>query len=225
MSVTNKPQIEAYIGASGSGKGVSIKERLKALKGVPLLIWDPRDEYGEYAPAVSMRGMVDAGRSIKAGKARKARFVHDGKSPIAEAFAAVCAIAFAAGGCVFLAEELSDVTTASLAPPEWKRVITQGRHQGLIVLGAAQRPALIDKTFLGNCTYIRCFNLRYAEDRKAMAKAMDVPEADIQALETVDDEDEGKPTITTRITYMERDFRRKVLATNTITLRKRREAT
>lgn len=214
MAVTNKPAIEAYVGASGSGKGVSIKAKLKTLRDRPLVIWDPRDEYGEFAKPVTMRGLVDACRSIRNGGQARVRFIHDGKSPMAAAFGTVCAAVFAAGHTVFLAEELSDVTTASLAPPEWKRIITQGRHQGLHVMGAAQRPALIDKTFLGNCTYIRCFTLRYAEDRKAMAKAMDVPDADITALETIDDEATGRVVIN----YLERDFRARVLQKGQIKL-------
>lgn len=210
MAVTNKPHIEAYVGTTGSGKGVSIKEKLDELGHLPLLIWDPRDEYQDYAP-VNMDGFTRAAQQIRAGKCPKVRFVHDGKSPIAEAFATVCAVVFWAGNCVFLAEELSDVTTASLAPPEWKRIITQGRHQGLVVIGAAQRPALIDKTFLGNTTYIRCFSLRYDDDRKAMAKAMDVPKDRIDALATTDDELEGKPVITTVIRWVEVDFRRRLV--------------
>lgn len=225
MSVTNKAQIEAYIGSTGSGKGVSIKVRLVGLCDLPLIIWDPRDEYGAQAVKVTAAGLVEAGRKIKAGQGRgvRVRFVHDGKSNIAKAFAMVCDVAFRAGNCVFMAEELSDVTTASLAPPEWKRCITQGRHQGLVILGAAQRPALIDKTFLGNCTYIRCFMLRYAADRKAMAEAMDVDPSIIQDLATTDDEDEGRPVIKTVIKFHEKDFRKNVTQPGTIRLQKRRD--
>jgi DNA helicase HerA-like ATPase len=225
MSVTNKPNLEAYIGSTGSGKGVSIKARLTELQaaGWPLIIWDPRNEYGAFAEPVNAAGLIAAGRAIKAGQVRAVRFVHDGRSKLDKAFAGVCDVAFRAGGCVFLAEELSDVTTASLAPPQWKRILTQGRHQGLYVIGAAQRPALIDKTFLGQATYIRCFNLRYHEDRVAMAKAMDVPEPRISALKTIDDDEAGRPIIKTHIRYLERDFRRDVLQEGDIHLQKRRE--
>ena len=60
---------------------------------------------------------------------------------------------------------------------------------------------MTDKNMLGNCTYVRCFSLRYLEDRKAMAAALDVPLQAISELETT----EG-PTHTT-INYIERDFR------------------
>lgn len=201
MSTRNEPQIEAYIGASGSGKGVSLNARLRELAPRRLIIWDPRDEYGKQAARyTSLRALAQA-VAVAGSKGFRARFVAGDSIKLEVAFAFVCALAFAAGDLVFLAEELSDVTSASQAPPAWRKVITQGRHQALVVLAAAQRPALIDKTLLGNCTYIRCFTLRYADDRKAMAKAMDVSEAEITALCTV-----KRPRGVT-INYLERDFR------------------
>jgi hypothetical protein len=200
VSVKNEPSIEAYIGATGSGKGVSIKRRLDALKPKRLLIWDPRDEYGKYAPAVTDAKALVQAWHLKSGPVKTRYVAGDGK-PLAEQFDLVCRLAFAAGNLVFLAEELSDVTKPSWAPAAWRRIITQGRHQGLMVLGAAQRPALIDKSFLGGCTYIRAFNLRYDDDRRAMAKALDVVQARVDALRTLKD---ARGTV---IGYLERDFR------------------
>lgn len=216
MSVLNKPKIDAYIGASGSGKGVSINRRLKELKPPRLLIWDPRDEYEGHAKPFSK--LADLLKSVR-GKSRgafKARFVPGGAANLADSFGLLCEVAFAAGDMVFLAEELSDTTTASHAPAAWRRVITQGRHKGLHVIGAAQRPALIDKTFLGNATYIRCFTLRYRDDRLAMSRALDVPESDIATLQTVEDEINQK----TEIQYMERDFRAGLCQRGRIILRR-----
>ena len=215
MAVTNRPRIEAYIGGTGSGKGVSISRRLEELKPQRLLIWDPRDEYGKWAPQYdSLPALVGAFKHAKAGKVR-ARYVPGGSVKLDEAFGFVCNLAFAAGEMVFLAEELSDVTKPSWAPPAWKRINTQGRHVGLHVLGAAQRPALIDKNFLGACTYIRCFALRYAADRKTMAESLDVPRERIDSLQTV----ETDTTVT--INYIERDFRAGVLQNGQIKLKRR----
>lgn len=201
MSVTNRPRIEAYIGASGSGKGVSITRRLTQLAPPRLLIWDPRDEYAKHAKAVrTLPELVGELRRANGGPVR-VRYVAGGAMKLADAFDVVCKLAFTSRELVFLAEELSDVTTASHAPASWRRCITQGRHQALHIIGAAQRPALIDKTFLGNCTYIRCFTLRYRDDRAAMSRALDVPEAAIGELQTVE---AGN---TTTINYIERDFR------------------
>lgn len=184
--VLNKPKIEAYIGASGSGKGVSINRRLAELQPARLLIWDPRNEYGKHARAVTslavlVRDFKTAGRG-----AIRVRYVPGGAVDLAEAFGLVCQLAFAAGDLVFVAEELSDVTRPSWAPAAWRRINTQGRHAGLHVLGAAQRPALIDKTFLANCTHVRCFQLGYDDDMQTMSKEVRAPLAALQQLATRD---------------------------------------
>ena len=216
MAVTNKPRIEAYIGASGSGKGVSINRRLDDLKPARLIIWDPRNEYGTRAPAVTnMAEAVSVIRGARGGPFR-VRYVPGPSMPLERAFDVMCKAAFAAGNLVFLAEELSDVTTAARAPASWRQVITQGRHQGLHVIGAAQRPALIDKTFLGNCTYIRCFTLRYREDRRAMAAALDVDEDQVTALKT------SETPWGVLINYIERDFREDRLNVDCIKLKAKR---
>lgn len=207
MSVANRPRIEAYIGASGSGKGVSVNERLRELRPSRLLIWDPRDEYGAHATAYRSLPELVRAFTKAGGQGIKARYVPGASIKLADAFGLVCKLAFNAGELVFVAEELSDVTTGSHAPAAWRQVITQGRHRGLYVLGCAQRPALIDKTFLGNATYIRCFTLRYDDDRRAMAKALDVPQAEVDKLETVETDK------ATTIHYIERDFRAKLLRT------------
>ena len=187
MSVLNKPQIEAFIGASGSGKGVSINARLTELQPARLVIWDPRNEYGKQArPVTSLAILVrDLKAAGKAGPIR-VRYVPGAAVSIADAFAIVCKAVFASGNLVFVAEELSDVTTASHAPPAWRRICTQGRHAGLHVMGAAQRPTLIDKTFLANCTRVRVFQLGYDNDMQTMAKEVRAPLDVLAALVTRD---------------------------------------
>ncbi len=186
MSVKNKPAIEAYIGASGSGKGVSIGQRLRELQPARLIIWDPRNEYSKQArPVSNLAHLVRDVRQAGAGGFRL-RFVPGAAMDLADCFGIVCKLAFAAGNLVFVAEELSDVTTASHSPPAWRRINTQGRHAGLHVLGAAQRPALIDKTFLANCTLVRCFQLNFENDIEAMAKQMRVPADLVASLVTAD---------------------------------------
>lgn len=208
-----EPRIEAYIGASGSGKGVSIARRLRELRARRLIVWDPRDEYADHATrCTALPELVRALAAAGEGGSIRIRYVPGPSIKLPDAFGLVCRAAFAAGDCVMVAEELSDVTSASLAPPAWRQCITQGRHRGLHVIAAAQRPALIDKTLLGNCTYIRCFTLRYREDRAAMARALDVDEDRIAALRTT--ADAGRVTIG----YIERDFRAELLREGTIRL-------
>lgn len=185
MAAHQRPAIEAYIGASGSGKGVSIKRRLNELQPPRLIVWDARDEYAAHAPAV--RTLPELVRQVAAAGAGpvRVRYVPGAAVNVREAFAVVCRLAFQSGRLVFLAEELSTVTSPSWAPPAWRMCITQGRHQALHVIGATQRPALIDKTFLANATRVRCGVLGYRADRVAMAAELDVSPAELARLQAV----------------------------------------
>lgn len=213
MSVFNSPKIEVFVGATGSGKGVSVNRRLAELKPRRLLIWDPRNEYGKHAPAYSKIWELFGAFKHAKGGAVRARFVPDGRIDLDEAFAFVCRLAFedqkkreARGlepeALVMMAEELSDVTKPSYAPPDWRRCITQGRHVGLHILAATQRPALIDKTILSAATVVRCFMLGYDADVKVMATELRAKPEEIEALFT-QEVGEGEAKETT-IHYMER---------------------
>ncbi len=219
MSAAGKrAAIEAFIGASGSGKGVSIHRRLAELKATRLVVWDPRDEYGKWAPGYTdFPHFIGALRHAKGGPVR-ARYVPGDHIDLDEAFAIVCKLVFAAGNTVFLAEELSDVTKPSYAPAAWRKCITQGRHQGLHIIGAAQRPALIDKTFLANCTRVRCMALGYDEDEKTMAKELKVPLDLVQAIVAKESADGEQPTWAD-LMYLERDRRHRTLTAGMLRIR------
>jgi hypothetical protein len=51
------------IGATGSGKGVSIRNTWRQDKPIRLLIWDPLNEYGRTAKTVRTLGEAKAARS------------------------------------------------------------------------------------------------------------------------------------------------------------------
>jgi hypothetical protein len=80
-------------------------------------------------------------------------------------------------------EELRFVTTPSRAPAGWASVTLRGRKRGLRIIGASQRPAQIDKDFLGQCTLIRCGALNYPADRAAVGSVIGVAVEEIAALE------------------------------------------
>jgi len=200
MDNSNRPDIRAYIGATGSGKGVSIRAHLKAERPARLVIWDPLGEYREFVRTTTP-DLAAVAKALKAERFAVAYWPGADPTQFAERFDLFCRMVFAAGRCTVLVEELADVTTPSRAPLPWRRMNTQGRHQGLRIIAASQRPAQVDKQFLGGCTYIRCFTLRYPADRQAMAACMDVLLSDVSALSTVE-------TATgTTIKYIERDFR------------------
>lgn len=183
---SNSAAIWAVIGASGTGKGLWVKQQLAALQPERLVIWDFMDEYGDHArPSSTLdairRDMIRAGRS---GPLR-VRYTPrgTGEKAMRAEFEALCELVYAWGGCVFVAEELSNVTTPAWAPPAWRKMSTSGRHMGITLVGVTQNPALIDKTYLSNCTLVHVSGLRNNMHREYVAREIDCPVERITALE------------------------------------------
>ena len=144
--------------ASGSGKGLWIKSLLAAEKPPRLVIWDYKDEYRDHAkPLVHSLEKVRAAMIKARGGPLQIRYKckpgTTSKQTMAE-FEGLCRLVQAWGNCCFLAEELSNVTTPGWAPAAWREMTTGGRHEKVFIIGVAQNPALIDKTFLSKCTLV-----------------------------------------------------------------------
>jgi hypothetical protein len=186
MAASNDAKIWGVMAASGSGKGLWVKSQLAELNAPRLVIWDPKDEYGEHAPhlAGSIEPVRQAMLRARAGPMRIRYKCKPGtaKKQRLREFEALCTLVQAWGNCVFVAEELSQVTSPSWAPPAWSDMTTGGRHEHVHIIGIAQNPALIDKTFLSNCTLIHVGPLREFRHRAAVARSMDVPIEKITAL-------------------------------------------
>lgn len=216
MDNRNRPDLRAYIGATGSGKGVSIREHLQESKPARFVAWDPLQEYSGFGRVV--RSLPELCKALKAQRFA----VSFDPGPDADSYAAkfdlLCRAVFAAGNCTFMVEELNGVTRASWAPPSWRRITKQGRHQGLRVIAATQRPADSDKDFFSGLTYCRVFTLRFRQDKAVMADLFDVPYSEIAALTTVEND-----TATT-INCLERDWRTGQSGKKTIVLKKKRTA-
>lgn len=209
-----RANIRAYIGATGSGKGISILQHLKETKPARLLIFDPMHEYGHIArPVATVAEALRAMRSRAFKVAWQPGDETDFESKDFKAsFQLFCRAAFTVGDLTLLVEELELVTRASWAPPAWRMCTKRGRHQGLSIIAASQRPADCDKAFLSGCTFVRVFALREHEDRARMARALDVDQEQIDRLQTLS---EGNRT---RITYFERDFSAGTQQEKTVTL-------
>lgn len=185
MAVQNEAQIWAVMGQSGTGKGLWVKAKLRKLKPQRIIILDPQDEYSEFASPFS--SAEDFARMVaKAGNGSfKVRYVFP-KSCTQEHFQKIfnlaCQLAYLAGNCVFLVEELSNFTKPSYAPPLWGRMCNSGRHEGVHVIGCSQFPAQVDKSFLSNATLMHVGFLGELPHRKAVAQRMDISEQDIKAL-------------------------------------------
>ncbi len=172
----NDAQIIAVIGASGNGKGTYVKERLASVRG-PILVWSPLERTDDYAAVIGGRRVESVTDLVKAIKAGENRLVFVPGQDVKPQFDRFCRVAWELPGWCIVVEELSRVTMASWAPPAWKNLSTAGRHQGLTIIGTSQRPAQIDKDFLGNCSEIRCYGLVYPDDAKAVGGAMRVEPA------------------------------------------------
>lgn len=183
------PDIRGFIGITGAGKSWQIKRAIEAEKPRRLLVWDIKGEYwrpGEYiVPRVP--SLAAAAKSV--GKADFAISYHppidrlDNKALVAQ-FQMFCEIVAAAGPCMFIAEELSFTTQAGHAPRAWRNLITvYSRDRGIIVIGTTQRPALVDKTFMSNCTELSVSALNFPDDQDVMRRALNVPLQDVAALD------------------------------------------
>lgn len=186
IDVTREASIEAVLGSSGSGKSAYIKAELRRRKPARLLIYDPEGEYSKAGRVVSRLSDVQS-VLVKAG-AGPFRLVFEPHADPARAvvqFEALCRLAFHAGGLLFVAEELADVTQPTKAPVGWSMLTRRGRKRGVSIIGASQRPASIDKTFLGNCTTVRAGRLLYEADARAVGLVLGVDHADLMALESL----------------------------------------
>jgi hypothetical protein len=180
----NQANIVAVMGASESGKSAWIKQQLR--KGNPprLLIWDPQDEWEAFGRVIrDMRELIAA---VRAGtEANAFKLVYQPGNAFGtygKKFDVFCELAYAVGDCCVVVDELGDVTEPSRAPDGWSVLSRKGRHRGLTLFGAAQRPANIDKDFIGNCSMIHCSRLSYETDQKVMANALGVRLDEIKSL-------------------------------------------
>jgi len=178
MGAENKPRIEAYIGAPGSGKSTALKQLLMKEKPKRLIIIDPMGEYGKYAqPVPTMKELL-----TKCNQKTFAVSFITSRVNYEEQFETICDIAYTLGDMWLMPEELQMFTKAGSAPPSWTDCSLRGRHRGLTLIGATQRPAIIDKNFFGGCTKIRTGRLNYKGDIVTMADVLNVPKDQVQNL-------------------------------------------
>ncbi|SFU99596.1 hypothetical protein [Pseudoduganella namucuonensis] len=172
----NKADIVAVIGASGTGKSSYIKGEL--LKKFPrLLVWSPleeTDDYAGFSGGVVVRGKIsELVAQVQAGTKAIVYVPTGDAAAVKLQFDRFCRIAWEMEPATkLLVEELSGVTMPSWSPPAWRKLSTAGRHRGLTIIGVAQRPANIDKDFMGNCTEVRCYRVNYDNDAKVMADVL-----------------------------------------------------
>jgi len=181
---SKKARIEGVFGASGSGKTTYVRGCIARERPDRLMVWDRMGEFSRLGIVKPVHTLADL---LKACKNRTFRVGFIPPEEASEAtlkkdFSVFCAIAMAAGDAWVIAEELTDVTTASHASQGWRRVCVMGRHKGLTVFGLSQSPAWVDKRFYGNCTRIQSGRLVEPGHAQAMAKVLGVPWTQIKGL-------------------------------------------
>ena len=180
----NAAAIVAVIGASGSGKSLYLKQTLRASRPPRLMVWDPQGEYEGHGDTVDRLETVRQALVAAGDRGRFALVFAPAFEPkaIPGQFGAFCQLAYAAGHVALVCEELADVTQPSWAPAGWSLATRKGRHRGLTIYGASQRPASIDKDFFGNATLIRCGRLNFEADLRTMANVLGVTQDQIRDL-------------------------------------------
>lgn len=95
-------------------------------------------------------------------------------------FDVFCKAAWQAGNVVMFVDELPEVTKANKAPPAWRRRVNVGRdysgadgkRRWLSIIGAGQRPAECDKSFIANADVIHTGRLAHQTDARELAASL-----------------------------------------------------
>ncbi len=178
VDVSRKALIVVVCGSAGSGKSAWTKRQVR--RAPRLVVWDIDDEYSAER-CQRITSIPQLARALRTHK--RGRFAYVGKPSDFEAF---CKAAFAWGECAVVAEELADVTSPGKAPDGWGELVRRGRKRGISIFAVTQRPSESDKTIVGNASVIHVGRLNRAADRAYMAREMDIPQSEIDALKPLE---------------------------------------
>lgn len=175
IDTTRECEHEAVFGASGSGKSYYVKQIVK--KWARALIWDPDNEYGEIPNIRTARTPAEVMQFINSGGNVRVRYVPAtiDRKLLEKCFNFISLAAFIWGNCLYVGEEIADVTTPSKAAGGWGVVLRRGRKRGVKVIGVSQRPAECDKTLFTQARYIRTGRLDGEGDKTRLATTLSVP--------------------------------------------------
>lgn len=169
----------AAFGARGTGKTAWVKQWLNAQKPARLLVWDYKHDPALMTigkPYSSLPDLIRASR----GANFEARYLVNHSTDIHAQFALFCECAWLAGNLTIFVDELPEVTKANKAPAAWRRCVNVGRlykgHDGkersLSIIGAGQRPAECDKSFISNADVIHTGRLSHQGDARDLAQSI-----------------------------------------------------
>jgi hypothetical protein len=175
LNNSHNAEIVLVTGSSGSWKTSWIKKHIKRRK--RLIIWDAaKHEYGGLCVVAKTQRQLLALLKANLSGGLKVAFQPDTLTK--ELFDWWAKAVLAWGDCTAVAEELADVTSAGKAPDGWGQLLRKGRAYGIKIIGATQRPAESDKTIIGNLSMFHAGRQSRADDRKYMAKEMNLKPED-----------------------------------------------
>lgn len=190
MSNAIEAKFIGIFGTTGCGKTHELKRRLGKPKRRRTLFWSPKERGDNYAAFYPNSVIVRTASEVlevlrRAGKRGEfhAVFVPTLNRKKDEAlFSLVCAMLMAAGNLTLIVDELHTVTTPTNAPDGWVKLNFMGRVDGVEVFGLSQRPASVDKAFIGSLSTLVVKRLSYPADQKTLAEALGLPAADVANL-------------------------------------------
>lgn len=176
----------AAFGARGTGKTAWVKQQLAAMNPARLMVWDFKHDHALGTVGKAFTNWAEFVRACRK-PAFKARYlVHPDYDPH-EQFDAFCALAWDVGNLTMFVDELAEVTKANKAPGTWRKCVNVGRSyengtKALAIIGASQRPAEVDKSFLGNCDIVHIGRLGDIADAKRFASSWGCDAAELSNL-------------------------------------------
>jgi hypothetical protein len=187
--MARRPDAEciAILGSRGCGKSTWLRQWLEREAPGRLGLWDVKREH-KLAGLVGTDNLAEYVRALRARTWRLAFYpsMMDAKRRARE-FEIWCAAMYRAKHCCAVVEELAFMTTPSRAPQAWRTLSLLGRDENpaggnVTVLATSQRPASIDKDFVGNATLIHCGRLPYFNDADTVARTLGVRADELQQL-------------------------------------------
>ncbi len=184
LQINREAAIAAYFGATGCGKSHQMKAELAARQDPRLIVVDPD---GEYPIATRLSSLEHLARAT-AGEFWRISFVPSPDREIGvRQFDFVCRLAWQRvherGSVCLVVDELADFTEPNRAPRWWSRIIRRGRKHGISIFAASQLPTDVDKKIYGNASWIRTGRLNEYDHQARLARALNVPVADVARLQ------------------------------------------
>ncbi len=189
-------KLTLIVGATRSGKTHWTMQELNKHKRI--IVWDIKHDLNEFKGFIRCTDKKELIKVLFKNKNKPLKITFSGKE---SDFDLWCKLAYTwakDGKCAIVADELSDVTTISKAPPAWGQIIRKVLCTGTDVYAITQRPAEIDKTTVGNATIFHVHRMSRAKDRKYISEEMDVKK---QIIDELNDRDYvEKNNITRKVT-------------------------